>query len=155
MELPLQAAAISGIAAFAGAGVGALVATFIAKRNHREQRINFVYMLTLKMHELSITYPYLDDEAFCQSYPMLQSSDDHKSRYESYCCIAFNALDHAYHIANGKQAKINVIINPEELIRKHHRRWKADRDNIQYDEPFRHYVDSIIDNLRKRGEITP
>lgn len=65
----------------------------------------------------------------------------------------FNTLSLAYDICHGDHGEIVKIVPIEEMVRRHYRWWQADRDNLQYDNEFRRYIQDRIDNLIARRVI--
>jgi hypothetical protein len=109
--------------------------------------------MILKLSEFAIKYPALERDAYCETYPKCPGDPNGKERYESYCVYVFNTLGAIWDFCGGDKQKINEFVGAEELIRRHHRCWQADRDNLGHAEPFQQYIHSVIDDLKRRREI--
>jgi hypothetical protein len=103
--------------------------------------------------EFAIQYPTLEKDSFCDAYPNVPGDQNGKARYENYCVYVFNALAAVYGFCDGDLAKIRTRIVDKELIRRHHRCWLEDYDNLDHDPAFRQYVQSVIDDLKREGKI--
>ena len=125
----------------------------LAEDNAVGQRRTMIEAMVLKLTEFAITYPTLEKDAYCEAYPSCPGDPNGKERYENYCVYVFNTLAAAFAFCGGDKKKINEFIGVEELVRRHHRCWLADRDNLGHDEPFRQYIHGVIDDLKKRGDI--
>jgi len=159
--MPINGEAISGLL---GAIIGAVITWFtayssnktqreIAKQAEKTQDRNTLDGLILRMIEFAMEYPYLERDGFPSSYPNCLGHQHCKERYETYCCFVFNTLQFMFNHFDGNRQAIESYYHIRETIRLHHVWWKHDRENLEYDEPFRQYIQSIIDELRKRGEI--
>ncbi len=98
---------------------------------------------------ISIKYPYLEDDAFCNKWKTKKKYSAEELRYENYCCIVFNIIETLYLHYGGNKNKIEGFLAVKELIRRHHKWWKAPSgklDNIDgYDKGFRQFVNSYLE----------
>lgn len=125
----------------------------VSKENARFQDRNSIDGLLFKMIELSMQYPSLEKEEYCQAYPNCTGHPNGKERYESFCIFAFNLLERIYNHFDGDPTKIGEYIHLEEMVRLHCKWWLHDKDNLSYSQPFRTYVQSVIDKLRVEGRL--
>ena len=125
----------------------------LAEDSANATRRALIEAMVLKLSEFAIAYPTLEKDAYCDAYPNCPGDPNGKERYESYCVYVFNTLGAAFDFCGGDKKKMSEFIGVEELVRRHHRCWLADRDNLGHDEPFRQYIHGVIDDLKKRGEI--
>jgi hypothetical protein len=146
-------AIIGGIGTYLGARSSNQVQERLAKENATLQRRAFLDGLILKMLEFLMDHPHLEKDDFCQKYPDLQCDKNGKERYESFCCFVFNLLAMVFDHFEGDGDKIKKYIYVGEIVRKHHRWWQHDRDNLEYDKPFRQFIQSVLDEQREKREI--
>jgi len=125
----------------------------LAEDSAHAQRRSAIEAMVLKLSEFAIQYPLLEKDDVCAAYPNIKGDERCKERYENYCVYVFNTLAAAFDFCGGDRKKISEFICAEELIRRHHLCWQADRDNLDHDESFQQYIHSVVDDLRKRGEI--
>lgn len=163
------------IAALIGAGAGAFIAWWatsttnkiqqqiadsnlqlqknLAEENSRAQRKASLEAMILKMSEFAMQWPTLEKEAYCSAYPKCPGDENGRERYENYCVYVFNVLGAVFEFCKGNKNEIAAFTSAEELILRHYRCWKADIYNLEHDEPFVQYVESVINDLRKKGKI--
>jgi len=125
----------------------------LAKENARMQQRAFLDATLLKMLEFLMQYPHLEKDDFCQSYPDVKGHANGKERYEAYCIFVFNLLMAAFKHFDQDAVKLGEYIGIEEIVRCHYKWWQHDRENLGYDDPFRHCIQAVIDKLRKEGKI--
>ena len=106
-----------------------------------------------KIIEFSITYPYLEDDEFCNSWPNItkdpasdkDDSRDRKQRYENYCCHVFNTIEAIYEICKGEHDEMCKIMHPDEMILRHRKWWETDTHNRSgYSDIFNQYVLNVL-----------
>lgn len=153
MPYEIEAAIIGALSALVGAGIGGFIAWKATSSTNRLQRLTFVDASLLRIAEIAIEYPYLDNDTFCADYPDI-SDKESKERYENFCVIVFNTMNVAFDVCKGEHSEILKIFPIEEMIRRHYRWWQSDRDNLQYDVPFRRYIQTTIDDLMRRRVIS-
>jgi hypothetical protein len=164
MEKEILAALIGLAGAVVGAAIAGTITFYstrstnklqeqIAKENSRLQQRAFLDGMMLKMLEFLMEYPHLEKDDFCQKYPAVPGDQNAKERYECFCCFVFNYLMMAFNHFEKDGKKVREYIHIEETLRKHHKWWQHDKDNLYYDDPFRQFIQTIIDELRKKGEI--
>ena len=117
------------------------------------QRRATIEAMILKLSEFAITYPTVEKDDFCSAYPKCPGDPNAKERYENYCAYLFNTIGAVWDFCGKDPLKVKEILHVEELIKRHWRCWDGDKGNYGYDDPFRLYVLSTIDDLKKRGEI--
>lgn len=126
--------------------VVSLVTTIMTNRG---SKTIFIHEMIYSLIELSLQYPYLEDDATCNSYPNIQVDQEPwaKTRYENYCCHVFNTLEHAWEHTSETLDEVRKIIYPDELIVRHRKWWLHDEENNShgYSEGFVQFVQNILD----------
>lgn len=125
----------------------------LAKENTRNQSRVYLDNLVLKMLEFMIEHPHLEKDEYCQSYPAVTGHVNGKERYEAYCIFVFNLLMTGFKHFGEDGDKLEEYLGVEEIVRCHRKWWLHDRENLGYDEPFRFYIQKVIDKLRREGKI--
>jgi hypothetical protein len=125
----------------------------LAKENNRAHQRALIDGMVLKMLEFLMEYPHLEKDEFCKSYPDVKGHPNGKERYEAFCCFVFNLLMAAFKHFDEDVKKLGDYIGIDEIVRSHHRWWEHDRENLNYDEPFRRAIQAVIDRLKKEGKI--
>ena len=125
----------------------------LAKQSEKAQNRATIDGLVIKMIELALTYPYLEKEEFCHAYPNGKGHPHCKERYDNYCCFVFNTLMSIFKHFGEEGKMVGEYIHIEEIMALHYQWWNRDKQNLEYDEPFRQYIQSVIDQLRKKGVI--
>lgn len=166
-----QAAIIGAVAGLVGAAIGAFAAWKAANSTNRfqaqiaaenlafqkqlanDQRRAAVEAMILKLSEFAMEYPTLEKDAYCATYPNCPGDPNGKERYENYCTYVFNAIRAVWEFAGRDPEKVKEILHVEEPIQRHWRYWHNDEGNLGYDDPFRAYIHSVIDDLKRRGKI--
>lgn len=178
-KVEILAAIIAGVAGIVGAILGGIIGAIAAWRAasstnriqkqiadynvafqkklaadtaHAQER-TFVDGMVLKMIELLIAHPHLEKDDFCQKYPDVPGHENGRERYEAYCCFVFNMLMTAFKHFDQDSKRLREYIHLDEIIRCHHRWWQHDKENLEYDDPFRRCIQDAIDKLRKEGKI--
>src|SRR5260370_12794385 len=178
-KVEIQPAITAGVAGIAGAAIGGIIGAIagwraasatnriqkqiaddnvafqkkLAADAARAQQRAFVDSMVLKMLEFLIAHPHLEKDDFCQKYPDVPGHENGRERYEAYCCFVFNMLMTAFKHFDQDSNKLREFIHLDEIIRCHYRWWQHDKDNLEYDEPFRRCIQDAIDKLRKEGKI--
>lgn len=142
---PITSSAI--IAAIVSAIVTAAVNSFM-NRGHNER---MVYGQVQKMIEFAISYPYLEDDAFCSNWPAIPLDGDPDKekekvqRYENYCCHVFNTLSAVYSLCMKHHLKMTDYLYPKEVVDRHKKWWNTDELNRKgYPPEFRRFVTDIL-----------
>ncbi len=125
----------------------------LAKEAVRTQQRTYIDSMVLKMIEFLIQHPHLEKDDFCQKYPDVPGHENGKERYEAYCCFVFNMLQSAFNHFDQESNKLAEYIHLDEIIRCHYRWWLHDKENLEYDGPFRRCIQDVIDRLRKERKI--
>jgi hypothetical protein len=129
------------------AGIGAWILTIWSDRS--QERRSFSEHVT-KLIDLSMDYPFLEDDRICEDWPKTNLSDENKIRYISYCCTVFNLMEHIWEHCKGDPLKIRMILHVEELIWRHRCWWENEPENQRaYQQGFRDFVDRIIKKKKK------
>lgn len=127
--------------------VASTVAWLISVRTIKAQEKRDLHDRLRQMTEISIRYPELEDDEFCDKWPETGPRTENYQRYDNYCCLVFNFVEAAFDYFKGDPAKIERYFGVSELINRH-RKWWRSRDvrklNSQgYPDPkFRLFVTS-------------
>lgn len=121
----------------------------------KSQRLAVVEAMILKLSEFAIQYPIVEKDDYCASYPKCVGDPNGKERYENYCAYLFNTIGAVFEFCDRDPAKVKDMFHVEEMVKRHWRCWDGDKENLGYDQPFRAYIQSVIDDLRRRKEIPP
>jgi len=62
-----------------------------------------------KMIDISIEYPYLEDDKYCEKWSSKDKSTVITMRYENYCCFVFNLLERGWKHFGGNKLKIEKM----------------------------------------------
>jgi len=125
----------------------------LAKQTEHAQRQATLDGLIVKMIDLSMEYPYLEKKEFCEAYPNVSGHPHCKERYENFCCFVFNTLMFAFNHFGQDGQSLQEYLHMREIISLHYKWWDHDRENLEYDQPFRDLVRSAIEELKKEGKI--
>jgi hypothetical protein len=130
--------------------IAAIVAYFVSRRTIKFQQRAAIDGMLNKMIELSMAYPHVESDRFCQGWPEVQATEEEKGRYDQYCCFCFNALEAVWAHCSGSKKKINRIIHAKEIIHTHSRWWEHEIENLYgYSEKFRAYMHEMLDEIRR------
>jgi hypothetical protein len=116
--------------ALIAAVISAIVALIVCLVTGSGNQARFVHGMIQKIIEFSMTYPYLEDDTFCDTWPNIENVE-RKQRYDVYCCHVFNTLQHAWTFSRGDYAEMKTLIYPDELIVRHRRWWQSEPHNKQ------------------------
>lgn len=140
------------LAALLATIAAAIVSVFIAKTQNRA-----LHSLSIKDHitkiiEISIQYPYLEDDAYCASWPETGKDPQEDTRYENYCCLVFNLLQALWEFHHRDPQKIENHFHAVEEIIRHRVWWRSDLCNYSggYPKEFCKYVEDILLEEDKR-----
>ena len=156
------------MADMAGPVIGAIVSigggiwsAINAYRSKQEQNRAAVGAMLNKAIELAMQYPHLERDAYCKAWPepdgekTAQSYQDDKDRYDNYCCFIFNMIHTAWVLANGKPHKIDEMLTFREYVMRHCCWWVKEDSNVHFfEQEFRNFIGSIIDDLKRKGQCT-
>ena len=131
--------------ALLSAMVSAIVALVVATLTLRAHRRQHIENMISKLVDVAITYPYLEDDRFCDSWNEADKNDEKAMRYDNYCCLVFNLLETLWKQCGGDTKRIESIFFAREMIVRHKRWWKSERNNLGgYDINFHRYIDTAI-----------
>lgn len=131
--------------ALMSATVSAIVALVVATLTLRAHRRQHIENMISKLVDVAITYPYLEDDKFCASWNEVDKNDEKTMRYDNYCCLVFNLLETLWKQCNGNAKRIEAIFFAREMIVRHQRWWKSERNNLGgYEIKFHRYIDTAI-----------
>lgn len=125
----------------------------LAEDTAKAQRLAIVESMILKLSEFAIQYPTVEKDDYCAAYPKCVGDVNGKERYENYCSYLFNTIGAVFEYCGNDPEKVKGMFHVEEMIKRHWRCWDGDKGNLGYDQPFRSYIQSIIDDLKRRREI--
>lgn len=124
--IPAQTGSINwsqNLLSFVLGGVGGLIPAIYTLRKQQRLAIDD---LVLKIIELSMEYPYVEDDAYCSQWKPSTTYVEASVRYESYCCLVFNTIKKAWDQSvsaascdENRHKYIMNIIDAEELICRH------------------------------------
>jgi hypothetical protein len=104
----------------------------------------------IKLIELSITYPTLENQKRCEQWPNYAGTEDDLIRYDSYCCFVFNLMEEIQEFCGGNRQKMRELFHAEEMIWRHRKWWAAEVENKKgYRVAFRDFVNSTIAKKNK------
>lgn len=130
--------------------VAAVVALIVCTVTGQGNQLRFLLGMVQKVIEFSMTYPYLEDDEFCDQWPNIEDREK-RLRYDNYCCHVFNTLEHAWQYSQGDRMKMKWIIYPDELVVRHRKWWKGECDNDSgYDRDFCAFIEQILRQHSKR-----
>jgi hypothetical protein len=133
------------IAALVAAVISAIVSSLIASRTLRANRRHHIENLISKMIDISIQYPYLEDDHFCSSWGTTDKTTTDAQRYDNYCCLVFNLLETLWKFCHGRENKIESFLYVREIARRHKSWWQSEGANIAgYNMHFQGYIDRIL-----------
>ena len=143
--MPCVLAQSSGIPTpVVAAVIAAVVALLVCLLTNRGNHSRFLCGMVQKIIEFSMTYPYLEDDAFCDQWPHIED-DEKRMRYDNYCCHVFNTLEHVWLHTDGDRAEMKRLIYPDEIIVRHRKWWQGDKENQSgYEEGFCEFVNLIL-----------
>jgi len=152
------AAPLIGAIVSIGGGIWSMVN---ASRSKQEQNRAAVGAMLNKAIELAMLYPHLERDEYCKTWPeppgekASQPYQDEKDRYDNYCCFIFNMIHTAWVLAKGKQHKIDEMLTFREYIMRHCCWWnKEDANTHFFEQEFRSFIQSVIDDLKRKGQCT-
>ena len=138
------------VSALLAAAVSAIISIIIARFTIGANRRQHIENMISKIIDISITYPYLEDDAFCAAWPLADKTDREAMRYENYCCLVFNLLETLWQHCDGDSRKIDDMFFAREMIMRHKTWWKSDSNNLGgYNIEFHRYIDSVIKGTPK------
>lgn len=143
---------IAIVGAFLSGAISAVVAYFVAKATNSDGTEKSLHLMIDKMIDISIAYPYVESDHYCQKWSMPQDGAyvEMSDRYESYCCFVFNLLERVWKYCGADENKMKGFIYYEEVIVRHKRWWRVDRTNRSgYEGGFVKFVDAVALRAQK------
>lgn len=125
----------------------------LAKQGERAKEKELIDAQWLKMIELTIQYPTLEKKAYISTYPECSGDANGKERYENYCIFVYNLLGRIFKYYDGDRKEIEARYHIKEILLSHCAWWNHDPENLEYDEKFRAYIQTILDEARKAGKL--
>jgi hypothetical protein len=126
----------------------------LAEDNERTQRRTALEAMMLKLSEFAMQWPTVEKDDYCKSYPACTGDPNGKERYENYCAYLFNTMNALFEFCGQDGTKVKEMFGVEEMVKRHWRCWDGDKGNLTYEQPFRAFIQSVIDDLKRRREIT-
>jgi hypothetical protein len=120
----------------------------------RSQRREALETMILKLTEFAIEHPTFEKDSYCSAYPKCPGDENGRERYENYCTYVFNVVNAVWNFCDRDPQKVKEFLHVEELIKRHWRCWKKDDGNLGYEQDYLNYINVMIDELRRRKEIT-
>jgi hypothetical protein len=125
--------------------VSATVAGVICYVTHRSQGRKYLNEVIDKMLQIAVTYPYLEDDAFCQSWIGADKTDEKVQRYDNYCCFVFNVIAEIWDFCRGNEKKIDEVLWVGEMAIRHQSWWRSNPENRRaYAIGFQDYIDKLL-----------
>lgn len=122
-------------------GVFSYIITRFASNRTREE---WLKAQVDKYIEFSITYPYLDSDAYAAKWRRGDSTEE-AERYQNFCCFAFNLMERIWEVCEGNAVKIETYLYYSEIIHRHRNWWVTDPHNqLGYDPGFIQFIQSIL-----------
>lgn len=145
-QMPLSIDVITtSVATIISTVVSSFVAFIAAKITLKYQERQNLNDLITKIIEMSLTYPYLEDDDYCLQWGCTQNKDENSMRYDNYCCIIFNLIERLWKHCNGNKKKIDELLYVDEMVKRHLRWWRSEYNNLDgYDKRFQKYINSLI-----------
>jgi hypothetical protein len=113
----------------------------------------------IRLMEWAIEYPFLEANAYCESWPATGRADEDNMRYENFCCHVFNQLQSAWEFCKGDTQKMHHVLYPDELIWRHRKWWQQDEVNsAAYPVEFRRFVADRLRDMemeKNHGSVRP
>lgn len=139
-------ALISAITAAVISAITSWLVTLWLARQDRKKRIEDKLEMILK---IAVEYPYLESEAFTQSWkPGFDQSDEKLLRYDMYCTLLFNYLSNVAKHFKYDPVKIEREIAVKDWVRLHGNYWQnptSSYENIDsYDKEFVQLINSYL-----------
>jgi hypothetical protein len=129
--------------------VGATVAFAVSRSTIKAQVRQSLHDQVNRIVDLGITYPQLENSAFCQKWNSDAISDE-AMRYDNYCCQVFNMLESLWRFTKGNSSKMTEFVYFEELLFRHKRWWYT---QIQNRKGYQSGFHEFIDNILLKGEV--
>ena len=138
---------IAAVATLVSSIIASTVAIIVNSKTLRTQEMNALRNQLDKMIDISIEYPYLEDDIFCKNWSSKKKPSLKAMRYENYCCFVFNLLERVWSHFAGNKREIEKWLYVKEIVKKHRAWWRADINNTDsYEASFRDYVNSFIED---------
>lgn len=120
--------------------------TIILEKQKREEKLKDELNRIL---EIGIEYPYFESKPFTELWTLNKSSQDEKYlRYDMYCNLIFNYLNHVFEHFDKNKTKVEDFVDIKTWIRLHKYNWENpvdENENIDgYGEDFRKFINSYI-----------
>jgi len=128
--------------------VSTFVSTLLQNRKTIKEEMARLRQDIKDLLKISIEYPYLEDNTFCNSWSSANKNDEKVQRYDNYCCIVFNLISQIYKLFEGDESKIDDFFATKEMIVRHKKWWKSPSGFLEnlngYSSDFRSYVESKL-----------
>lgn len=133
------------IATITSSAVAALVAYLTVRWGLKIEDYSVIQDNLTKLIEISIQYPYLEDDNYCAKWTGSSVQSEEDLRYDNYCCLVFNLMSKAFKYYNYNDEKTNMFLYTPELINRHKKWWLRTKDNKKaYSEEFQYFVSRMM-----------
>ncbi len=130
--------------------IASIVAWQSAERATRAQERSALDDQIVKVIEIGIEYPYVENDDFCAKWPDVDKNSEQGIRYDNYCCLVFNLMERLWRHFEGDREKIENMLYAPEMAHRHRRWWQSDKTNeTAYEYGFRQYINTIIREQEK------
>jgi len=135
------------IPAIISAIVSTATALFVANKTSHGNNKRHIENRIDKLLEISMQYPYLENDEYCNTWHQASPNDNKRMRYENYCCLVFNLIEDIWKIHKGNHEDINKVLHIKELAIRHSKWWNKDKENISgYTILFRCYINKLMES---------
>ena len=125
--------------------VSCSLTAWLFKVSGKTQERRTIQDLIVKIIDISIAYPVLENDRFCLQWPQSDRHSEEAMRYDNYCCLVFNLIERLWKHCKGEPRKMQEILHYEELIVRHREWWSGESENrIGYVGPFRQLVQNVL-----------
>jgi hypothetical protein len=139
---------ISIVTVIFSAVISVIVARITTKQTLKHDHERALQDGMIQLKQWVMEYPFVEDDAFCKSWPATNGAPDQNTRYEVYCCHVFNLLRRSFTLSKGNAAKAQQLLHPDELVSQHYRWWQNDPLNQKaFPVEFRQYIAAEIRRL--------
>lgn len=149
-----ETASVAAISAGISSVLSAIATWAIAARGRKAQERVYIENEIAQMIDLSMRYPFVEDDEFCRQWAGMDEHSDRALQYDNYCCFVFNLIDRIWRHTGGKPSRVLAILAVPELAVRHQVWWKSTQEKKEGypDGEFRQFIDACIKGAYKRGE---
>jgi hypothetical protein len=122
------------------------IAIIVGRRATRYAEISRIDEQIMKLNEITIEYPYLENDSFCEGWSENRELPSPEyMRYDNYCSMVFNLIENLWDHFHGDREKIEDYYGCKEMILRHRQWWACEPENKEgYRKEFRAFIDSYL-----------